>query len=59
VDAIAATATGWLLSDADGLWQSTDGASWTRIAGSKPVLVLLKTDEGVWAGGENGVELIA
>jgi hypothetical protein len=58
VDAITTTADGWLLSDADGLWRSTDGLVWSRIEGSKPALVLLNTPEGVWAGGEFGVEQV-
>lgn len=58
VDAITATANGWLLSDADGLWHSANGTTWARIPNSKPALVLLNSAEGVWAGGENGVELL-
>jgi hypothetical protein len=59
VDAITTTANGWLLSDADGLWQSVNGINWERIPGSKPALVLLNSAEGVWVGGENGVELLS
>lgn len=59
VDAITATPYGWLLSDAEGLWRSTDSVTWTRIPGSRPALVLLNTEQGVWAGGESGVELIS
>lgn len=59
VDALTATATGWLLSDENGLWRSADGLAWTHIPNSKPALVLLSTAEGVWAGGEEGVELVA
>jgi hypothetical protein len=58
VDAVTATPQGWLLSDAQGLWRSTDGLAWQLVEGSKPALVLLNTSEGVWAGGEHGVELI-
>jgi hypothetical protein len=58
VDAITATADGWLLSDADGLWRSSDGLAWTKVEESKPALVLLSTPEGVWAGGEFGVERV-
>jgi len=58
VDALAATAQGWLASDADGLWRSHDGLTWERVADSKPALVLLDTAQGIWAGGENGVELL-
>jgi hypothetical protein len=59
VDAITHTAQGWLLSDADGLWRSTDSLNWTRVPASKPALVLLNTEEGVWAGGEDGVALLS
>lgn len=59
VDAITATPTGWLLSDADGLWRSGNGLNWERLPDSKPALVLLSTPEGVWAGGEHGVELLS
>jgi hypothetical protein len=58
VDAITATPTGWLLSDADGLWRSPDSLNWSRIPGTKPALVLLNTEQGVWVGGEEGVELM-
>ncbi len=58
VDAICATADGWLLSDAEGLWRSDDSATWVRVAASKPALVLLNTPDGVWAGGEYGVERV-
>jgi hypothetical protein len=58
VDAITATADGWLLSDAEALWRSVDGLDWHKVAGSRPALVLLNTADGVWAGGEQGVELV-
>ena len=54
VDALTATATGWLLSDEQGLWHATDGEHWTQVNDSKPALTLFRTDEGVWAGGEDG-----
>jgi hypothetical protein len=59
VDAITATAIGWLLSDADGLWRSANGMAWERLPDSKPALVLLNSPEGVWVGGENGVEFLS
>lgn len=59
VDALAATLTGWLLSDANSLWRSTDGVHWAPIANSKPALTLFTTAEGVWAGGEEGAMLIS
>ena len=58
VDALTATPSGWLLSDETGLWRSTDGQTWTAVPDSKPALVLLYTEQGVWAGGVNGIELV-
>jgi hypothetical protein len=58
VDALTATATGWLLSDAEGLWSSEDGLSWQRVPDSKATLVLLETNSGVWGGGEFGVKQV-
>jgi len=58
VDALTSTPDGWLLSDETGLWRSIDGQTWTAVPDSKPALVLLHTEQGVWAGGENGVELV-
>jgi hypothetical protein len=58
VDALTATPTGWLLSDESGLWHSADGAQWQRLPASKPALTLLSTEQGVWAGGEEGVVLV-
>jgi hypothetical protein len=58
VDAMTYTQDGWLLSDADGLWRSTDSLHWIHLPDSKPALVLLNTEEGVWAGGEDGVALL-
>lgn len=58
VDALTATATGWLLSDEQGLWRSTDGEQWEQIPDSKPALTLFRTQEGIWAGGEDGATLI-
>lgn len=58
VDALTATPTGWLLSDETGLWRSADGLQWTHIPESKPALVLLSTEQGVWCGGEEGAELL-
>ena len=59
VDALTATAEGWLLSDEAQLWRSADGKSWEPIPNSKPALTLFRTDGGVWSGGEHGVELVA
>ncbi len=55
VDALTATSDGWLLSDDQMLWRSSDGLSWESVPGSQPALILLDTPDGTWAGGENGV----
>lgn len=58
VDALTATADGWLLSDEQGLWRSTHGEHWEQVPESKPALTLFRTEEGIWAGGEDGATLI-
>jgi hypothetical protein len=58
VDALTATADGWLLSDEAQLWRSTDGDHWQPIPDSKPALTLVRTAQGIWAGGEQGVTLL-
>ena len=55
VDALTSTSDGWLLSDDQNLWRSSDGLSWEMIPDSGPALILLDTPDGIWAGGENGV----
>ena len=55
VDALTATDDGWLLSNDSSLWHSTDGVEWAQLPDSSPALILLKTPDGVWSGGENGV----
>ncbi|MEZ4556436.1 MAG: hypothetical protein R2854_08305 [Caldilineaceae bacterium] len=55
VDALTATADGWLLSDDQGLLHSPDGLTWTRVDGATPALILLNTKDGVWAGNESGI----
>ena len=55
VDALTATADGWLLSDDQGLLHSPDGLTWTRVGGAAPALILLNTQDGVWAGSESGI----
>jgi len=56
VDALVATDEGWLLSDDGGLWTSADGLSWERVPDTRATLVLYNTPEGLWSGGEFGVE---
>ena len=58
VDALSSTGTGWLLSDENGLWRSSDGEAWTAVPNSKPALTLFRTEQGVWAGGEDGAMLL-
>jgi hypothetical protein len=58
INALAALAGGWLLSDAERLWHSHDGLTWTPI-GDTPALVLLATDHQVWAGSEHGLTPVA
>jgi hypothetical protein len=45
---------GWLLSDADRIWRSADGAAWTPLD-LPPALTFLATERGVLAGGMDGV----
>jgi len=58
INSLAALDGGWLLSDEEQLWRSTDGLSWQPVAGSEPALVLTPTAEGILAGTENGVQLL-
>jgi len=59
VDALTTTATGWLLSDEQSLWRSTDGEQWEMLPDSRPALTLFRTAEGIWAGGEEGATLLS
>ncbi len=56
IDALVATADGWLLSNDAGLWASSDGWRWTLVDASLPALVLLSSGAEVWAGGEFGLK---
>jgi hypothetical protein len=58
VDALTSTSKGWLLSDESGLWRSTDGVDWNAIPDSRPALTLFRTEQGIWAGGEDGATLL-
>lgn len=55
INALAATASGWLLSDEQSLWRSADGEQWEQVAGSQPALVTLADGSRVWLGTEAGV----
>lgn len=59
VDALTATTHGWLLSDETGLWSSTDGEQWSKIADTQATLILYTTENGIWSGGEHGLEPVA
>jgi hypothetical protein len=58
VNALTATADGWLLSDPERLWHSRDGLAWTPVS-ETPALVLLAAGDQVWAGGEAGLTSVA
>ena len=58
VNALAASDAGWFLSDERGVWKSSDGLIWEAVADSSPVLVLAASNEGMLAGGENGLTLL-
>lgn len=56
IDALVSTKTGWLLSDESGLWSSTDALKWQQIPNTKSTLIFCPTDDGIWGGGEFGLE---
>ena len=56
VNALAATAGGWVLSDNTGLWTSDDGVSWKSVSDSTPALVIVASGQGALAGGEQGID---
>lgn len=58
VNALAAVPGGWLLSDEEQLWRSSDGLEWQPVAESNPALVLLAHADGIFTGAEEGVELL-
>ena len=55
VNALVALPTGWLLSDDERIWRSTDGVQWDAIAHLEPALTFLVTRDAVIAGGLHGV----
>lgn len=48
----------WLLSDDTQLWSSSDGKSWSPVAGSSPALCMLEVEGSVYVGGEDGVVVL-
>lgn len=59
VNVVIATEQGWFLSDAQGIWRSSTGVEWQKVAGLPPALSLLAADDQVWGGGESGVFAVA
>jgi len=57
VNALIAIPGGWLLSDAEQLWQSSDGVKWNPIH-SRGALTLLSADGETWMGTDEGVERV-
>jgi hypothetical protein len=55
VNALAAVAGGWLLSDAEQVWQSSDGQEWRPLL-DQGALVLLSSDGEAWMGTDEGVQ---
>ena len=55
VNALVVTPAGWLLSDEEQLWGSGDGIHWEPIPDSRPALTLAWSEQGLFAGGEEGV----
>jgi hypothetical protein len=58
VNALVATPTGWVLSDAEQVWQSQDGTNWTPVH-SQGALALLSHGQEVWMGTDEGVEALS
>lgn len=58
VNALAATPTGWLLSDENHVWNSADGLQWQPVSGTRAALTLLAAEDVVWAGHEDGVDRV-
>ncbi len=54
VNALLSLPDGWLLSDAERIWRSTDGLMWNA-TDYPPALTFLATPQGVLAGGMDGV----
>lgn len=57
VNALAAVPGGWLLSDADQVWQSNDGESWQPLV-EQGALALLRSGDEVWMGTDAGVQRV-
>jgi ligand-binding sensor domain-containing protein len=57
VNALIAVAGGWLMSDAEQLWQSNDGITWNP-AYQRGALALLSSGGETWMGTDEGVERV-
>lgn len=57
INALVAIPGGWLLSDAEQLWQSNDGLTWQPIL-NQGALVLLSSDGECWMGTDEGVQRV-
>lgn len=58
INALCAWEEGWLLSDIEQLWSSSDGKEWQPVDGSGPALILRKVSDGILVGSETGVALL-
>jgi hypothetical protein len=58
VNALAAVPGGWLLSDAEQIWHSTDGTKW-KPSMQQGALVLLSSGNETWMGTDEGVQRIS
>jgi hypothetical protein len=57
VNALATIPGGWLLSDAESLWQSSDGVQWQPFL-HQGALVLLSSSDETWMGTDEGVQRV-
>ncbi len=57
INALTAVPGGWLLSDADQLWQSSDGVTWQPFL-QQGALVLLSSGNEAWMGTDVGVQRV-
>jgi hypothetical protein len=57
INALIAVENGWLLSDAEQVWQSSDGLQWQPLV-NQGALVLASVDGEVWMGTDEGVQRV-
>ena len=58
INALASVPGGWLMSDAEQMWQSTDGLSWQPFM-AQGALVLVSSGGEAWIGTDEGVQQIS